>query len=42
MASASKVPSISTLPEISKDAPVTVPTVIFGVPVKPAAVPVVF
>ena len=45
MASASSVPSTSTLPEISKDDAVTTPTVIFGVPVRPsarAAVPVVF
>ena len=39
-ASASNVPSISALPEISKLAATTSPTVIFGVPVNPAALPV--
>ena len=41
-ASASNVPSISALPEISKLAATTSPTVIFGVPLNPAAVPDVF
>ena len=42
IASASKVPSISALPEISRLAAVTIPTVILGVPLKFAAVPEVF
>ena len=42
IASASNVPSISALPEISKLAATTSPTVIFGVPLNPAAVPDVF
>ena len=42
IASASKVPSISASPDISKLAAVTTLTVIEGVPVKPPEVPVVF
>ena len=38
-ASASNVPSISALPEISKLVATTSPTVISGVPVNPAALP---
>ena len=40
IASASSVPSISASPEISKLAATTSPTVISGVPVNPAALPV--
>ena len=40
IASASKVPSISASPEISRLAAVTTPTVIAGVPDNPVALPV--
>jgi len=42
IASASNVPSISASPEISKLEATISPTVIFGVPLNPAAVPDVF
>ena len=41
-ASVSSVPSTSTLPEMSKLAATTSPTVMFGVPVNPVEVPDVF